>query len=158
MTTVHRITNQEYAQLFDENAKVELLEGIIYDKMNVGDAHVHAVNRLNQIFAPLWDRYVVSIQNPLKWDGNEPEPDVAIYRPCRRQTPEFCELVIEVADSTLHFDRTEKIPAYLSQGLTVWIVNLPEGHIEIYRPGKPREDVQVAIAFGVEVHFVELVQ
>ena len=40
MTAIHRISNDQYAQLFDENSKVELVEGIIYDKMNVGDAHI----------------------------------------------------------------------------------------------------------------------
>lgn len=54
MTTIHRISNDQYALLFDENSKVELVEGIVYDKTNVGDAHIRAVNKLNQLFAPLW--------------------------------------------------------------------------------------------------------
>ena len=151
MTTIHRISNDQYAQLFNENSKVELVEGIIYDKMNVGDAHIRAVNKLNRLFAPLWDRYTISIQCPIKWQDNEPEPDVAIYRPCDRQTPEHCELVIEVADSTLHHDRTVKVPAYLSQGLEAWIVNLPESKIEIYRPGEDRQNVQSVEALGITI-------
>ena len=156
MTTIHRISNDQYALLFDENSKVELVEGIVYDKMNVGDAHVRAVNRLNQLFSPLWGRYVISVQSPIKWEDNEPEPDVAIYRPCDRQTPEYCELVIEVADSTLHHDRTVKVPAYLAQGLEAWIFNLPEAMIEIYRPGKERENVRSAEALGITVSIDEL--
>ena len=79
MTTIHRISNEQYALLFDENSKVELVEGIVYDKMNVGDAHIRAVNKLNQLLSPLWGQYVISIQSPIKWPDNEPEPDVAIF-------------------------------------------------------------------------------
>lgn len=157
MSTIHRMTNEQYAALFDENSKVELVEGIIYDKMNVGDAHIRAVNKLNELFAPLWGQYTLSIQSPIKWEDNEPEPDVAIYRPCDRQTPEDCELVIEVADSTLVHDRTIKVPAYLSQGLEAWIINLPEAKIEVYRPGKPCEDVKSIEAFGISVRIEDLV-
>ena len=116
MTTIYRISNEQYAQLFDENSKVELVEGIIYDKMNVGDAHIRAVDRLNHLLSLLWERYIISIRNPIKWQDNEPEPDVAIYRPCDRLTPQHCELVIEVADSTLHHDRTVKVPCVLVTG------------------------------------------
>jgi len=150
------MTNEQYAQLFDENSKVELIDGIVYDKMNVGDAHVRAVDRLTILFAPLMGQYIVSIQNPLKWEDNEPEPDVAIYRRCDRHTPDFCELVIEVADTTLVHDRTVKVPAYHSQGLEAWIVNLPEAKIEIYRPGQPRQDTQQVEAFGITVRIEDL--
>ncbi|MCR9294903.1 MAG: Uma2 family endonuclease [bacterium] len=156
MTTIHRLSNEQYAMLFDENSKVELIDGIVYDKMNVGDAHIRTVNRLNQLLSPLWGKYVISVQNPIKWKDNEPEPDVAIYLPCDRQTPEDCILVIEVADSTLHHDRTVKVPAYLSQGLTAWIVNLPENKIEIYRPGEQRQDVSKVEILGIEIDVNDL--
>lgn len=156
MTTIHRLSNEQYAMLFDENSKVELIDGIVYDKMNVGDAHIRTVNRLNQLLSPLWGKYVISVQNPIKWEDNEPEPDVAIYLPCDRQTPEDCILVIEVADSTLHHDRTVKVPAYLSQGLTAWIVNLPENKIEVYRPGEQRQDVSKVEILGIEIDVNDL--
>ncbi len=151
MSTIHRFSNEQYAMLFDENSKVELIDGIVYDKMNAGDAHIRTVNRLNQLLSPLWGRFIISIQSPIKWEDNEPEPDVAIYRPCDRQTPEHCLLVIEVADSTLHYDRTVKVSAYLSQGLTAWIVNLPENKIEVYRPGERRQDVSKTEILGIEI-------
>lgn len=81
---------------------------------------------------------------------------MAIYRPCDRRTPEHCELVIEVADSTLHYDRTVKVPAYLSQGLEAWIVNLPETKIEIYKPGKDRQDVRSVEALGITIEIDRL--
>lgn len=157
MTTIHRISNEQYARLFDENSKVELVEGIIYDKTNVGDAHINAVDKLNELFSPLWGEYIISVQSPIKWDDNEPEPDIAIYRPCDRRTPEHCELVIEVADSTLHHDRTVKVPAYTSQGLECWIVNLPEAKMELYRPGHEPAVVRSAEKLGITINVDELV-
>ena len=91
---------------------------------------------MNQLFAPLWGRYIISIQSPIKWEDNEPEPNVAIYRPCDRRPPEHCELVIEVADITLHYDRTVKVPAYLSQGLEAWIVNCRKQRSKSTNPEK----------------------
>jgi Uma2 family endonuclease len=156
MSTIHRFSNEQYAMLFDENSKVELIDGIVYDKMNVGDAHIRTVDRLNQLLSPLWGRFIISIQSPIKWENNEPEPDVAIYRPCERRTPEDCVLVIEVADSTLQHDRTVKVPAYLSQGLTAWVVNLPENKIEIYVPGEQRHDAEQAEILGIEIDVNDL--
>jgi Uma2 family endonuclease len=43
-------------------------------------------------------------------------------------------LLIEVSDSTLDYDREEKLPAYGRSGITeVWIVNLNDSIIEVYR-------------------------
>jgi Uma2 family endonuclease len=43
-------------------------------------------------------------------------------------------LLIEVADTTLDFDRAEKLPAYGRAGITeVWIVNLNDATVEVHR-------------------------
>jgi len=43
-------------------------------------------------------------------------------------------LLVEVADTTLAFDREEKLPIYARAGISeVWILNLSAGQIEIYR-------------------------
>jgi Uma2 family endonuclease len=42
-------------------------------------------------------------------------------------------LVIEVADSTLNFDRNTKAPLYAAAGISeYWIVNLVDDRLEIY--------------------------
>jgi Uma2 family endonuclease len=47
-------------------------------------------------------------------------------------------LVIEVSDTTLVYDRTVKLPLYAEAGIPeVWIVNLPEQQIEVYREAGP---------------------
>ena len=42
--------------------------------------------------------------------------------------------MVEVADTSLAYDREEKLRAYGRSGIVeVWIVNLPEQTIEVYR-------------------------
>jgi Uma2 family endonuclease len=48
--------------------------------------------------------------------------------------PENVYLLIEVADSTVRIDREVKLPVYAAAGVPeVWIVNLPDHQVEIYR-------------------------
>ena len=49
-------------------------------------------------------------------------------------------LIIEVSDSTLGYDRDAKIPRYAAHGIQeVWIINVPERYVEIYRELRPEE-------------------
>jgi Uma2 family endonuclease len=123
--------------ILSENDRVELIRGEILDKLPIGDAHVKVVNRLNRVFTKLLEESItVSIQNPLVLADSEPEPDVAIYtrRSKGKARPADVHLVVEVADTSLEFDRTVKLPLYAEAGIReLWIVNLPDQHVEIYR-------------------------
>ena len=125
------------AGILTENDRVELIRGELLDKRPIGDAHVEVVNRLNRTFARLLDESVtVSIQNPLVLADSEPEPDVALYtrRSAGKARPGDVHLVIEVADSSLEFDRTVKLPLYAEAGIRdFWIVNLIDERLEVYR-------------------------
>ncbi len=84
---------------------------------------------------------MVSAQNPLRLDDySEPEPDLMLLRPApddytsRHPLPEDVILLIEVSDTTLDYDRREKLPAYGRAGIPeVWILNLSDRTIEVYR-------------------------
>ncbi|MCI0640738.1 MAG: Uma2 family endonuclease [Gemmataceae bacterium] len=124
------------------DARVELLDGQIIDMMPIGPFHGGTVNTLIQLFSELAKkRYLVSAQNPVRLnDHSEPEPDLMLLKPkadnykSRHPKPGDVFLIIEVADSTLEFDREEKIPAYGAAGISeAWLVNLPEQKIEVYR-------------------------
>jgi Uma2 family endonuclease len=125
------------AGILTENDRVELIRGELLDKMPVGEAHVEVVNRLNRLFAKLLDESVtVSVQNPLVLADSEPEPDIALYtrRGGGKARPGDVHLVVEVADSSLEFDRTVKLPLYAESGIReYWIVNLLDEQIEVYR-------------------------
>ena len=124
------------------DARVELLDGRIIDMSHIGPFHGGLVARLSRIFNMLAkDRWLVWPQNPLCLDDHsEPEPDVMLLKPAaddytsRLPRPEDVFLLIEVADTTLAYDREEKLPAYGRAGVAeVWIVNLNEATVEVYR-------------------------
>jgi Uma2 family endonuclease len=138
----YKLTIDKYEQMIragilTENDRVELIRGELLDKTPIGDAHVEVVNRLNRKFAKLLDESVtVSVQNPLVLADSEPEPDLVLYtrRAAGKPRAGDVHLVIEVADSSLEFDRTVKLPLYAEAGIReLWIVNLLDEQVEVYR-------------------------
>lgn len=134
----HRITVEEYHRMGEEgffppDARVELIEGEVIEMSPIGGPHVGSVNRLTHVFVPLADpSCIVSIQNPIRWADSEPMPDVAVLRPQEgwRDTEvprgEDCVLVIEVADSSLLYDRNRKSRIYAQMGIPeYWVMDVP---------------------------------
>ena len=124
------------------NARVELLDGKIIDMSPIGPFHGGLVKRLSRLFnLKAKGRWTVSTQDPVRLDDlSEPEPDVMLLKPSpddytsRHPQADDVFLLIEVSDTTLDYDRGEKLPAYGRAGISeVWIVNLNEETIEIYR-------------------------
>lgn len=144
--TRRRFTVDEYHRMIEagvlcEGERVELINGEILHMAAFGGQHVLCVNRCNFWFSRnLGADAIVSIQNPvtLSNDG-EPEPDVVILR-FREDfyggvpRAEHVLLLIEVADSSLLFDRRTKLPLDAGAGIPeVWIANLRDTVIEVYR-------------------------
>lgn len=128
--------------LLQPDARVELLDGQIIDMLPIGPFHAGTTNRLNRFFNRLSEgRWLVAVQNPVHLDEHsEPQPDLMLLKPVqddyttRHPRPEEVSLLIEVVDSTLTYDRGAKLPAYGRAGIQeVWIINLPEHKIEVYR-------------------------
>ena len=123
------------------DARVELLDGEITDMSPIGPFHGGVINYLNQICgAAAQGRWVVSIQNPVRLDDHsEPRPDLLLLQPSadyyRKRHPQPGEvfLLVEVSDTTLARDLSEKLPAYGRAGIPeIWIVNLNDEVIEIH--------------------------
>jgi Uma2 family endonuclease len=138
------------AGLFDEDARVELLEGEVTQMAPIGDRHALCVTRLARLFQLTGgDRVVVSIQNPVVLDDrSEPQPDLALLRsPLERYTthprPKDVFLLVEVADTTLAHDRDRKAPLYARSGIAeTWIVDLVAEEVLMLRgpgPGDYRD-------------------
>ena len=74
-------------------------------------------------------------------DESAPEPDIAVVRGSRADYrhahPARPALIIEVAESSLGFDRVAKGSLYARAGIVdYWIVNLVDRVLEVYRdPG-----------------------
>jgi Uma2 family endonuclease len=143
----HRFSVKDYYRMAETgvlppDARVELLDGEIIDMSPIGPFHGGIVARLTRLFTRLSnDRWLVWPQNSVRLDEHsEPQPDLGLLRSSRddytgRQPgPEDIFLLIEVADTTLDFDRGDKLSAYGRAGISeVWIVNLNETTIEVYR-------------------------
>jgi Uma2 family endonuclease len=148
--THHRFTVDEYEQMIDkgiltENKRIELIHGEVVEKMVVGPLHSATVNRINRLLTTrLLASAIVSVQNPIVLSDSEPEPDLALltprddfYAPSKPKSSDV-RLVIEVADSSLAYDRDIKLPLYAQAGIQeFWIVNLAESKVEVYRQPLP---------------------
>jgi Uma2 family endonuclease len=142
----HRFTLEHYhamieAGILGEDDRVELIHGAIVDMSPIGDPHIVTVNRLTRLFTvALGERAIVSIQNPVTLPPNsEPQPDVVIFEPRddfyakQRATPANVLLAVEVADSSLRYDRLIKMPLYASSGIReAWIVDVGAQCVEVY--------------------------
>lgn len=145
--TKHRFTVSDYyrmgeAGLFPPGARVELLEGEIIDMIPIGPFHSGVVNHLADFFSTNHHgRWLVTNQNPVRLNRHsEPQPDIVLVRrdpdfyTGRHPLPEDVLLLVEVAESSLDYDRREKLAAYGKAGIEeYWIVNLPDRCVEIHR-------------------------
>lgn len=153
MTTVlsaklkrHRFSVYGYHQMgqvgiFAEDDRVELIDGEIIEMSPIGTRHAGHVNYLNTLFyTRLASQVVISIQNPLRLgEFSEPQPDLMILRhrddSYASVMPEPADvlLLVEVADSSLQFDREVKIPLYARHAVeVVWLLDLKNNALEIY--------------------------
>ena len=143
---VHRFSVDQYhrmaeAGVFHPEERVELIEGIIVEMTPIGLAHRFAVDQLNRLLVPMVDEgWYVAPQNPVAFPRSEPQPDIAVVRgkptDYRDRHPGSNDvgLLIEVADSSLDFDRRGKGFLYSRYNVPeYWIVNVVEDCVERYR-------------------------
>ena len=142
-----RFTRAEYHRMAEvgilaDGERVELICGEIIKKLAQGRRHRAFVDNLNQLLvARLADRAIVSIQMPIVLsDDTEPEPDVQILRrravPYKEREAEASDalLLIEVAESSLAYDRTTKLKLYAAAGIPeYWVVDCVAESIEVHR-------------------------
>lgn len=134
----HRLSVTDYhrmgeAGLFASDARVELIDGEVYDMPPVGSRHAGIVDRLTESFvAAAIGRAIVRVQSPITLgDRSEPEPDLSLLR--RREgyytdshpRAEDVLLVIEVAESSLRHDRDVKLALYARHAIPeVWLIDV----------------------------------
>lgn len=131
------------AGILPEDARVELVEGEIVTMSPVGKRHMAAVKRLMDLLFPLQQarKALLQVQDPLRLSPeSEPQPDLALlsYREnfYRDKVPEAEDalLVIEVADTSLDYDLTVKLPLYAKAGMPeVWVVDLVRDRVHVFR-------------------------
>jgi Uma2 family endonuclease len=147
-TRTRRWTKEEYYRLgelgFFHGQRVELIEGRLMVQCPQKSLHGGIVDLLTEILSlRLPPSHRLRVQLPLDiGQTSEPEPDFAIVQGTRRQYlaahPTSALLVIEVADSSLSYDREQKGSLYARAGLLdYWIVNLVDDRVEVYRDPVP---------------------
>lgn len=127
--------------ILSEDDRVELIDGEVRAMSPVGPTHGSVINRLNMFFVPLLiGKAVVSIQNPVQLnDFTEPLPDVTVLRyredfyAIDHPGPGDVLLLIEVADSSLRYDRGEKRSRYAQVGIPeYWVVDIAQRRVFQY--------------------------
>ena len=137
-----RFTVDEYhrmaeAGILHEDDRVELIGGEIVEMNPIGGRHAACVREINHLLSrQLGDELRVDVQSPVKLnEQEEPQPDLAVIRTrdYKGSLPTSADVVllIEVADTSLAYDREVKLPLFASAEIAeVWLVDLNAGIIE----------------------------
>ena len=149
-TPLFQISVKQYHEMIDQgilttNDRVELLNGLLVRKMSQKTPHARTIRRLTRLIPRFLPKgWTEQFKLPIVLGNSEPEPDAAILRGTestydkRHPTPGDFGIVIEVADSTLRYDRHEKGPVYATAGIPeYWIINLEESVVEVYTQPTP---------------------
>jgi Uma2 family endonuclease len=139
--TVEEFDRMRLTGILTEDDRVELIDGEVREMTPIGPIHSGAVMALvTRLVQRLGDAAAVNPQNPVILDDyTEPQPDVAVLRPPldqyreRHARPDDVLWIVEVADTTLEYDRQEKLPRYARAGIReVWIVDCEHDAVEQY--------------------------
>jgi Uma2 family endonuclease len=145
-SNIHKFTVQQYylmheAGVFAEGDRLELINGEIREMSPIGRKHAVCVARTTRFFQiKLGDRAFIWTQNPIRLsDHSEPQPDLAILKwrddfyAEALPTPDDILLIIEVADSTIAYDREVKSLLYATNGIPeMWLFDVNKKIIEGY--------------------------
>ena len=150
--TVDEYHRMGEAGILTDDDRVELIEGELVAMAPIGSEHIAATNALTRLLVlAVGDRGVVSVGNPVRLtQRSEPQPDFAILKPrddyrATLPRPEDTMLAVEVANTSLDFDRTVKLALYARSGIPeVWIVNLAAQEVEVYQ--SPVADSYTSVA------------
>jgi Uma2 family endonuclease len=139
--TVADFARMAEAGIFAEDDRVELIDGEVRAMSPIGPRHAAIVKRLN----PLIGRQVaalaiVSVQDPIQLtDYTEPQPDIAVLRiredfyAQAHPLPADVFIVVEVAETSLEYDREEKVPRYAQAQIPeVWLIDVERETVTQY--------------------------
>jgi Uma2 family endonuclease len=140
------LTTQQYhlmheAGVFQEGDRIELINGEITTMSPIGRKHFACIIRLVKLFEKkLGDRCMVSPQSSVRLDNHaEPQPDIAILKwrddfyTEALPTSDDILLIIEVADSSIDYDREVKAPLYAAAEIPeMWLFDVNKKAIEGY--------------------------
>ena len=141
----HKLSLKAYHQMAQagilaEDSRVELIQGELLDMAPIGSRHAWMVSILNKVLIDaVADGAIVYTQNPIALPpDSEPQPDLALLRlkpdGYAEALPGAADvlLLIEVADTTVEYDRTIKLQLYAAHDIPeVWLFDLRRGVVEV---------------------------
>lgn len=139
---LRRYSRVEYDDLVRKGAfqedRVELVFGQVVAMSPIDPVHVRSTHTLHRKLShAIGRRATVFCQMPIAaTQDSEPEPDIYVTpgEPSWNEHASRAYLVIEVANSSLAYDRTEKALLYsMAQVDEYWIVDLVNGLVEVRR-------------------------
>ena len=146
---LYRFRVEQYEKMIEAGVltsgdRVELIEGIVVQKMTQHPPHAVSIDYTLDALRPLLlEDWRIREQKPIKLIDSEPEPDLVVVRgPLQRHErrhpgPRDIALLIEVADTSLEGDRQEKGRTYARARIPVyWIINLIDRQVEVYTEPK----------------------
>ncbi|MEO2088789.1 MAG: Uma2 family endonuclease [Gemmataceae bacterium] len=140
-------TREQYHEMgrlgFFRGKRVELIDGEVRPMSPMNDPHGLAVVFTSEALRLLFgEQFTHRVQLPMRlWNGDEPEPDVAVIAgPPRSHTghPPTAVLVVEIADTSFEFDTHEKAGLYAAAGVPeYWVLDLERRRLLVFRGPKP---------------------
>lgn len=157
---LYRISTDEFyrmleAEVFPDEARLELWNGWIYEKMAKTQAHVVSGNKtqivLSRVLPPA---YFVGGENPITvGPARAPLPDLVVLRGIpddyldRRPVAADVGLVVELSLTSLKSDVGSKLGAYARAGIPAyWVVNLIDGVVLVHSNPVPPEGRYASVA------------
>lgn len=153
--TRHKLSIDDFERLgaagiLAEDARVELIEGDLIDMPPIGTGHMSVSNRLNRLLVRgAGDDAIVSVAHPMRlppW--SMPQPDFMLLRPrrddyaCAHPGAADVLLALEVADTSLRYDRGTKARVYAANGVgEYWIVEVAARRLHVHRDPQPASRV-----------------
>ncbi len=146
--TPHRFTFDDFVRLGEIGllpTRSELVDGEVFDLRPKGEPHYFAAFALQrQLIHADRGRYVAGPGPTLQLDdANAPMPDILVTPRGKRVSSAAAELVVEVADSSLNYDRGEKRRRYAKAKIReYWVLDVNGEMLERYLPaGAPKPTI-----------------
>ncbi|MBS0510202.1 MAG: Uma2 family endonuclease [Proteobacteria bacterium] len=164
--TLHRWSVADFYRMAEtglirERDRMELIEGELIDMAPIGSRHAYQVDRLVELIyaarAQCMLPFMLRCQGPVRLSTwSEPLPDIALIRPGNYSTahpgPNDVLLIIEVADSTLKYDRDVKLALYARHDIPeVWLIDLQQDLLTQYRDPTPQGYRRSCVAAASDV-------
>lgn len=141
-----RLTVDDFAKMCEvgilsADDHVELIDGELVEMPPTGSEHAGIVNELASALFGLLDSSVrLRVQSSVQLTKyTQPEPDLAIVSRDSQlylrghPQPQDILIAVEVADSSLTFDREQKMPRYAAAGVPeAWLVDVRARTITVY--------------------------